>query len=120
MSKYVGIYVDEALKTKLHTKQIDGKDVPYLQFGNLDIGQDKTYVLYLENQSTGVIEDLEITAQPINHRDVTLIIENGKAAPLKMAGVHKFYVTWRWGEKVKAGPLEALIDIKGVVANELV
>jgi len=121
MSKYVGIYVDEALKTPLLTTVKDGKEVPYLRFGNLDVEQEKTYVLYLENQSTGTIENLEITAQPIDRRDVTLIIRNGRALnPLGMAKVHKFYVSWRWGDNVKAGPLEAIIDIKGVVANELV
>jgi len=120
MSKYVGIYVDEALKTPILTTIKDGEEVPYLRFGNLDIEQEKTYVLYLENQSTGTIENLEITAQPINRRDVKLVIENGKAKKLGMTEVHKFYLSWQWGDNVKAGPLEALIDIKGVVANELV
>ena len=120
MVKYIGIYVDEALKTPLYTKQVNGKETSYITFGNLDVGQNKTYALYLENQSTGTIENLEIIAQPINQRDAKLVIENGKVDELAMMAVHKFYVSWRWGENVKAGPLEALIDIKGNVANELI
>ena len=120
MVNYIGFYVDEALTTPLHTKQINGKDTPYLTFGNLDINQNKKYALYLENQSTGTIENLEITAQPINQRDAKLVIENGKIAELEMMAVHKFYISWGWGEHVKAGPLEVVIDVKGVVANELI
>ena len=122
MVKYIGFYIDEKLTTPLNTKNINGKDTPYLVFGNQDVSKKNTkWPFYLLNESTGDIEDLEVTVQPIdNKRDVELIIENSKAPKLPMMGVHRFTVSWRWGENVKAGPLEATLDVKGTIVDELV
>ena len=131
MSKYVTVYVDKGLTTPLPTTQIDGEEIQYLMFGNLDIDQEKTFPFYLENRSTGIIEDLEITPAPVTRTtrdwdikytpdDIEVIIENSKADILYMAEIHPFYVSWRWDEDVKAGPLQVFLHITGVVANELV
>ena len=120
MVKYIGIYIDEKLTLPLNTTHINGEAVYCLTFGNQDVSKNKTYALYLLNESTGDIENLEVTASPITKRDVKLIIEQGKTPKLPMMGVHKFYVSWLWGENVKAGPLEVMIAIKGTVVNELV
>ena len=122
--KYIGLYADSGLETPLPRKWIDGEIAWFVNFGHLDAGHEKTYPLFLENQSMGLIEDLEITAYPVKTTDgdtkdgVEIIVLKDKVARLESGAVHEFHVRWTISGGSKAGKCQAVFDIKGWITEE--
>ncbi len=122
--KYIGLYADRDFKTPLPRKWIEGEIAWYVNFGHLDAGHEKTYALFLENQSDGLIEDLEITAYPVKTTDgvtktgVEIMVLDGSAARLESGAVHEFHVRWTISKESKAGKCQVAFDIKGWITEE--
>ena len=122
--KYIGLYADSDLETPLPRKWIDGGIAWFVNFGHLDAGHEKTYALFLENQSMGLIEDLEITAYPVKTTDgdtkdgVEIIVLKNEVARLESGEVHEFSVRWTISKESKAGKCQVAFDIKGWIIEE--
>lgn len=122
--KYIGLYADKNLETPLPRKWIDGEIAWYVNFGHLDAGHEKTYSLFVENQSRGLIEDLEITAYPVKTPDgdikdaVEIMVLKGDVARLESGAVHEFHVRWTVSSESKAGKCQVGFGIKGWITEE--
>jgi len=120
MPRYIGVYTDRGMTTELPEILIDGKLVPLLKLGNLDISEDLAFPLYIENQSSGTIENLKIGVEPIKRKGVSINVVHGDIPYLERTDVHEIIIKWTWGEGVRTGPFRAVLSIKGVVTRELV
>ena len=122
--KYIGLYADKNLKTPLPRKWIEGDITWYVNFGHLDAGHEKAYALFLENQSNGLIENLEIIAHPVKTIDgepkvgTEITVLKGGAAQLESGAVHEFHVRWTISKGSKAGKCQVAFDISGWITEE--
>lgn len=114
-NRYIGLYADKNLKT-LITQRGNGW---YLNFGHLDVGEKRTFKFFLENQSMGVIQDLEINLKPVEQKGINVRILGKTMSHLKLAGVHEFHVVWEITEEARAGKCQANLNIAGMITEEL-
>jgi len=122
--KHIGLYADNDLKTPLPRKWIGEEIAWYVNFGHLDAGHEKTYAFFLENQSDGLIEDLEITVYPAKTIDgdtkdgVEIMVLDNRVARLESGAVHEFHVRWTISKGSKAGKCQVAFGIKGWITEE--
>ena len=123
---YIGLYADEALKQRLPMRKVKGKPTWILKFPYLTAGEERTWEIYLENQSMGEIENLTIKASPPKDKDgqdkegVGVTVTHSALNNLPLSGVHRFLVTWDVApeHQVKAGPCSVGLTIEGVITEE--
>ena len=123
---YIGLYADKALKKQLPMRKVNGKHTWILQFPYLNTGEERTWEIYLENQSMGEIENLTIKASPPKDKQgqdkegVAVTVTHSVLSSLELGAVHRFLVTWSVSpeHQVKAGPCSVGLTIEGVITEE--
>ena len=123
---YIGLYADKALTKRLPMRKVKGKTTWILQFPYLNAGEERTWEIYLENQSMGEIEDLVIKASPPKDKigdikeGVAVTVTHSALSRLELGATHRFLVTWDVSpeHQVKAGPCSVGLTIEGVITEE--
>ena len=123
---YIGLYADKALKKQLPMRKVNGKPTWILQFPYLNAGEERTWEIYLENQSMGEIENLTIKASPPRDKQgkikegIGVTLTHSALSNLPLGESHRFLVTWSVmpEHQVKAGPCSVGLTIEGVITEE--
>jgi len=118
MSKYIGLYADKELQTPIPKRQIGDKRVWFIDFDAFEVGEEKSYHLFLENQSKGIIEDLEISVAGVDREGVNVTLYDNKVSSLSLGKVHEFYIKWDVSSSAKAGKCQVNLTIKGTITEE--
>ena len=114
----IGLFADKELKNSILQQLVNDKLTWVLNFGHIDAGQQRDFTFFIENQSIGVIEDLEIKLAPISRDDVFVTVTGSKVQRLPVDGVHMFVVGWSVPEDVRAGRCQANLSITGMITEE--
>ena len=123
---YIGLYADKELKREIPKRSINNKPTWILQFPYLNVEEERTWEIYLENQSMGEIENLTIKASPPRDKvgrikeGVKVILSNSELNILPLGKTHRFLVTWMVmaEHQVKAGPCSVGLTIEGLITEE--
>jgi len=114
----IGLFADKELKEPIRRILVNDKLTWVLNFGHIDAGQERDFTFFIENQSLGAIEDLEIKLSPIDRDDVFVTVTGSKVSRLPVNGVHMFVVGWNVPLNVRAGRCQANLSIKGMITEE--
>jgi len=113
----IGLYADKELKKPITQKLVNDKLTWVLNFGHIDAGQERDFPFFIENQSLGDIEDLEIKLST-DRDDVFVTVTGDKVSRLPVDEVHMFVVGWSVPLEAKAGRCRANLSIKGMITEE--
>ncbi len=114
----IGLFADKELKQAISQRLVNDKLTWVLNFGHIDAGQQQDFTFFIENQSLGAIEDLEIKLTPIDRDDVFVTVTGSKVHRLPVDGIHMFVVGWSVSEDARAGQCRANLSIKGMITEE--
>lgn len=114
----IGLYADKELTKPISHRMVGDNLTWVLNFGHIDAGQEREFPFFIENQSLGAIEDLEIKLAPIERDDVSVTVTGGKVARLPADAVHMFIVGWQVPQNVRAGRCRANLSITGMITEE--
>jgi len=114
----IGLYGDKELTQPIQQQLVNDKLTWVLRFGYIDAGQERDFPFFIENQSLGAIEDLEIKLDPIDRDDVYVSVTGNKVSRLPANGVHMFVVGWSVSQDARAGRCRANLSIKGMITEE--
>ena len=118
MSKYIGLYADKELQTPISQKRVGDRWVWFIDFDTFEVGEEQSYRLFLENQSKGNIEDLEISVTEVNRKGIDVTLYDNKVSSLGFGKVHEFYIKWDVSSSAKAGKCQVNLTIKGTITEE--
>lgn len=121
MTEYIELYADRELKVPLPRVSIDGKRYWRLNFGRIEAGQTKTFQIFIENQSMGTLENIEINKYPVDRPGVEVTLLRNRVKKLELTEVHAFYVKWSVAEAAltKAGKATVDLTISGEMTEEI-
>lgn len=114
----IGLYADKELKRPIQQRLVNDKLTWVLNFGHIDAGQERDFPFFIENQSLGAIEELEIKLAPIGRDDISVSVTGSKVFRLPADEIHMFTVKWRVPQNAKAGRCRANLSIKGMITEE--
>jgi len=114
----IGLFADKELMKPVPQRLVNDKLTWVLNFGHIDAGEEREFPFFIENQTLGVIEDLEIKIIPIERDDVSVTVTGGKVARLPATEVRMFIVSWRVSQDARAGRCRANLSIKGMITEE--
>jgi len=113
----IGLFADKELKQPIYQRLVNDKLTWVLNFGHIDAGQERDFTFFIENQSLGVIEELEIKLST-DRDDVFITVTGDKVSRLSVRGIHMFVVGWSVPQNARAGRCRANLSIKGMITEE--
>jgi len=113
----IGLFADKALEKPISQRLVNDKLTWVLNFGHIDAGQERDFPFFIENQSLGAIEDLEIKLST-DRDDIFVTVTGDKVSRLPVRGIHMFVVGWSVPKDAKAGRCRANLSIKGMITEE--
>lgn len=114
----IGLFADRELTKPIKQRLVNDKLTWVLNFGHIDAGQERDFPFFIENQTLGDIEDLEVRLAPIERDDVIVRVTGDKVSRLSATEVHKFVVGWYVPSNARAGRCRANLSIKGMITEE--
>lgn len=114
----IGLFADKELKQPIPQRLVNDKLTWLLSFGHIDAGEEREFPFFIENQTLGAIEDLEIKLDPIDRDDVSVTVTGSRISRLPATEVHMFVVSWRVSQDARAGRCRANLSIKGMITEE--
>ena len=122
---YVGLYTDRECENPLPRKMVGDEYCWFIPFGYLDVGEERTFHIFVENRSRGDIHDLVVSAGPVRRvrdgevkEDVVVELRGNEVDVLPVGGVHEVFITWRVDDDASAAKCDVRLSVEGVITEE--